>query len=210
MSFGNLTRSICLLLLATLLLCFLSACGGGGPEEAVKALCEGVKTWNAEKLTQSVTSALDVLVYTSIAQSAESETAVKELKNAAKKISYSIDTPVIDGDSATVDVHFKYTDLSEAAKEYESKAYEEMLSASLSAKNETEAIKKANEIASRLMKDAVKKGVPAEVTLTFECTKTDSGWKVSKLPDGLLEIMLSNWPGSDMLSSLGNYLQNQK
>lgn len=184
-------KKILCLILVFVLLFSLASCGSG-PSATVKKLCEGLRSYDFDKIEECVETVHEGSNLRSLESDPTTSKLMEYFKKWASGITYKIGDTNINGDSATVKVDFKYGDASdimtsalgglmkkalELAMKGETPSEDDVINMLLECIDEAEKTTKLGE---------------KEATVTFELVKQGSDWKVTGPNQELLPIFTSH------------------
>ena len=172
----------------------LTACGGtNSPEATVKTFCEGMKKFDSKKISSTVAGSNED-AFAKIDENSTLKSLMKQLKEWASKMKYTIGKAEIDGDTAKVKVDFQYTDASAvmtvAMADYMSKALAMALSGASEDSVKTLLVS-CLESAAKTTDTSI-----AEETVTLKLIKQDSSWKITDVPEELINVFTANIVGA--------------
>jgi hypothetical protein len=173
------------IILAICLVISLSGCGlTAKPDVVVRTLCDALKTYNSETISSCFVDGKSTLDDPSTQVSKDegniSSTQLLEfMKNSAAKMTYTIGESTINGESAIVPVTFNYVDASPVVTSALGEYISQALGLAFSGASEDEMSKLFETIFVEKAK-TVSTGM-ATASISFDCTKTDSGWKLTTL-----------------------------
>ena len=185
-------KKIVSLLLAFVLALALSACGGAksGPGKTVGTFCGAMKSFDLDKMSQCVLSGEDIADEMGDEDDELTAMFMDRMKEWAGKMTYQAEEPTVDGDRATVKVNFHYTDASPvvagAMEEYLSQAF----ALALSGSSEEELAQLFQTILTEQLEETSLS--TAEQAATFNCTRTDDGWKIDEVPTDVVNVLTGN------------------
>ena len=199
-------KKILAVILAVVLVLGLAACGKssakeGTPQAALEGFLDAVKDMDFVKMQDYLTSGLSE---DDLGMDELPDGFLDMLKAWSKDLKYTIGDAKIDGDDATVHADITYTDASEiianAMTAYITEAMKLAMSGNVDSITEEEM--------AQLLFDCIeeetnntKENKTADVSLDFELENVDGEWKISDLPDEMLDVILSN-----MLSAMSDFL----
>ncbi len=193
---GNGAKKAVIIICAALLACiigvliflFVIPIFSSKPDKAVKQFCDGMKTFDLEKMAE-VVSTMDN-VNNASKDEEEYQVIWNYVTESASKMSYEIISSEKDGDKGSVTVKFNHVD-----------------AAPLIASTFSDFITKAIGLAFTGADDSVYQSTlegifnekrasmtepMVDTTATFSCSKTDDGWKIDKVPDEVVSVLLCN------------------
>ena len=177
-------KRLAAVLLFLSMLLSLSGCLGNKPENIVDKFCAAMIAFDPETASQYTvdgSSSIDIPFSETTANGTSMSSIVDYIKGNAAKITYEIGDVAVNGDIATVPVHFTYVDASPimiaTATDYISQAFLLALSGADDSALETLIVTIFNEKVDTV--DAAE-GI---VDITFTCEKIDSEWKKSTLSE---------------------------
>ena len=190
----KINRIISVLLVISMLLSF-AACGASDskPEAVVKTFCESLKKFDLESMAKCFEITEDFDWDSLIGSEEEMGSELYDmLKTYAKSVDYSVGSANIDGDTAAVNVDFKYYDISPAIAEATGNYVSQLFSMAFSGKSYSEAeLAKmvADEFAAALKTNPPEK---QSVSAELKCKKVDSAWKLTFVGEEVLNVLTSN------------------
>lgn len=179
------------ILLMSLLVCFsLSACGSK-PDPTVTNFCDAMKQYDFNTMKEYVVDGDKNSIEDPFSSSeGMTEQTLNILKECVSKMSYEIESSEVTDKTAKVTVKFNYVDLSpvitDAVSEYMQQAFMMALSGANEETMET--------LFDNIFNEKYKASETTMITgsVEFECENTDNGWKISKIPDDVVNILSSN------------------
>lgn len=179
------------ILLMSLLVCFsLSACGSK-PDPTVTNFCDAMKQYDFNTMKKYVVDGDKNSIEDPFSSSeGMTEQTLNILKECVSKMSYEIESSEVTDKTAKVTVKFNYVDLSpvitDAVSEYMQQAFMMALSGANEETMET--------LFDNIFNEKYKTSETTMITdsVEFECENTDNGWKISKVPDDVVNILSSN------------------
>lgn len=179
------------ILLMSLLVCFsLSACGSK-PDPTVTNFCDAMKQYDFNTMKEYVVDGDKNSIEDPFSSSeGMTEQTLNILKECVSKMSYEIESSEVTDKTAKVTVKFNYVDLSpvitDAVSEYMQQAFMMALSGANEETMET--------LFDNIFNEKYKASETTMITdsVEFECENTDNGWKISKVPDDVVNILSSN------------------
>lgn len=179
------------ILLMSLLVCFsLSACGSK-PDPTVTNFCDAMKQYDFNTMKKYVVDGDKNSIEDPFSSSeGMTEQTLNILKECVSKMSYEIESSEVTDKTAKVTVKFNYVDLSpvitDAVSEYMQQAFMMALSGANEETMET--------LFDNIFNEKYKASETTMITdsVEFECENTDNGWKISKVPDDVVNILSSN------------------
>ncbi len=180
------------LLCAALLLLMLAACGGGGsPQKTVAAFFDAAKTIDIEKMNACLAS--DQMLTWDLEADSGSETTqglMQLLRTLASKLSYRLNDCARDGDAATAAVTVTYADASMTVKDALTDVMADLLATLFGAQTETD----PETLLVQALQEKLETGNPPMKTaeLTLQLQNTEDGWRITALPDELMNMMTGN------------------
>ena len=182
-----------LVLLCTLaLLCSLAACGGGGnPKQTIAAFFDAAKKIDIEGMNACLTEE-QALTWDLDDPTVDHSTPdlADLLRTLASKLDYTLDKCEKDGDTAMANVTVSYADASAAVKNATTDVMADLIATLFGAQTETDPQTLLIEaIREKLKTDSLPQRT---APLTLQLQKTDDGWKISDLPDELINMMTGN------------------
>ncbi len=180
------------LMLALIMAFSLVGCGAKEevPDTVVKAFCEGMKKFDAEAMKTCVVDGSEVNME-DVSLDEETPPEISEyLVKLASEITYNITNSNVEGDAGTVTVQFSHADITPVMTavmgEYITQAF-----AMAFAGASDEAM---DALFTNLFKEKIEstETITAEKTIEFPCIKTDSGWKISEVPDDVVHVLTCN------------------
>ena len=179
------------ILLMSLLVCFsLSACGSK-PDPTVTNFCDAMKQYDFNTMKEYVVDGDNNSIEDPFSSSeGMTEQTLNILKECVSKMSYEIESSEVTDKTAKVTVKFNYVDLSpvitDAVSEYMQQAFMMALSGANEETMET--------LFDNIFNEKYKASETTMITdsVEFECENTDNGWKISKVPDDVVNILSSN------------------
>lgn len=158
------------------------------PDKAVKQFCDGMKTFDLVKMAEVVNTMDNV--NSASKDEEEHEIIWDYVKESAGKMSYEIISSEKDGDIGTVTVQFNHVDaaplITATFSEFITKAIGLAFTGADESVYETTLEQIFNEKRTSVPESMV------DTTATFTCTKTDDGWKIDKVPDEVVSVLLCN------------------
>lgn len=175
----------------SLLVCFsLSACGSK-PDPTVTNFCDAMKQYDFNTMKKYVVDGDKNSIEDPFSSSeGMTEQTLNILKECVSKMSYEIESSEVTDKTAKVTVKFNYVDLSpvitDAVSEYMQQAFMMALSGANEETMET--------LFDNIFNEKYKASETTMITdsVEFECENTDNGWKISKVPDDVVNILSSN------------------
>ncbi len=200
-------KKITAVLLAIVMLVGLAACGAGGakPDATVKKFCEGMKAFDFDAMQACMDKRFD-----------EDEILTEEMeqlssfydymKKCASEMKYTVGESKVDGETASVDVKFEYTDASELTKQTFHDYFgvlfgvlTDVISGEAdisfdSDMTEEEQEKAALELFDKLFaeKQTTVENGKAEATVSFKLKKADKEWKITDISDEFPDVLTAN------------------
>ncbi len=191
------------ILLALALVLGLAACGGPKPEDAVKELCEAMKSFDLDAIQSMVAGTIDQEgLFGEDTDLSEDETGLVDfIKTNAADMSYNIVSSSVSGDTATVTTKLDYKDVSPVIKEIYTEYFTQMMGMLFGGEEPDEAA------FASIIDDKIA-GVDrldGTENVVFDLTKTDGAWKINEFPEGALKVLTGNMEaGMDDLGDLFN------
>lgn len=188
------SKNLLVCLLALCLAFVLAGCGEKQkPEDAVNDFFTGLTRFDTVKMQENVAAAAqsDVEQKELIGEKEQFLTAYFQ-KNAAK-VTYEIKEVQVDGDTAKVQVHCRYVDMTEMFGQSMAEYLKQSMGLVLAGHELTD------EEASTLLKGIVTEKIEtvpeafAEKDITLELVKEDKKWKLKEVPSDLADVLFSNF-----------------
>ena len=178
-------------LLLSLLVCFsLSACGSK-PDPTITNFCNAMKQYDFNAMKEYVVDGDKDSVEDPFNNSEDiTDETLNILKECVSKMTYEIESSEVTDNTAKVTVKFNYVDLSPVITDAVSEYMQQAFMMALSGANE-------ETMATLFENTFIEKYKSSETTMItdsveFECENTDNGWKISKVPDDVVNILSSN------------------
>ena len=193
---GNGAKKAVIIICAALMACiigvlvflFVIPIFSSKPDKAVKQFCEGMKTFDFAKMSE-VVSTMDN-VKSASEEDEEYQVLWNYVKESAGKMTYKIIGSEKDGDKGTVTVQFNYVDaaplIASTLSEFITKAIGLAFSGADDSMYQSTLEGIFNEKRAAMTESMV------DTTATFSCTKTDDGWKIDKVPEEVVSVLLCN------------------
>lgn len=176
---------------ALVLIWGLAGCGAQSkPDTVVNTFCSAMKAYDRAGMSKCLTSGGDSLTEDNGEADALSQDLFDYLKTCASQMTYTVQSSSVQDNKGTVTVKFSYVDASPVVTAALGAYMQQGFVMALSGADDTAMTQLFTSVFNE-KKDSVKTGT-AEATLTFACTKTDSGWMIDSLPDGTQSVLLSN------------------
>ncbi|MEG1002022.1 hypothetical protein [Clostridium sp.] len=174
-------KKILSVIMASLTLVTLVACGAEKPEEVVNSFYKSLKEYNIEEIKTAVEESNSE----EKASNKTTEEEVNAVKNACKSVDAKVVDTKIDGDNATVDVEVTAIDGNDIMKNYMQYSLTTALNGAVSGETDEELEKKSNEELLKLAnnKDAKK----STQNFTIRLVKKDNVWKIQDWENVILE-----------------------
>lgn len=192
-------KRIAAALLALAMVFSFAACGASGPEVPVIAFLDGMKNWDPKSMAAAtVDGSVEEDPFGSVAE--DQKVIYDFFKKYAKEINYTIKETKTEGETATVTVEVKYKDTSATIQAAVGALFTEALK--MAASNEKFESSDAMKLFGDCLSNAEKTTTPSDATetVTFTAKKVGNDWKLSDIPDVLVNVWLSN--GMSALGSL--------
>lgn len=177
---------------ALALLCSLVACGGGGsPKQTVAAFFDAAKKIDIEGMNACLT-ADEALTWDLDNPTLDKNTPglADLLRTFAGKLGCRIDSCTKNGDAASADVTVTYVDASFAVKDAMTDVMADLLATLFGGQSETDP---QTLLIEAIREKAENETLPEKTAqLTLELQKTDDGWKISALPEALMNMLTGN------------------
>lgn len=179
---------------ALLLLCPLAACSpGGGPQKTVAVFFEAAKAIDLQKMNACLVSEQELTWDLEDRNEQENETRqslMQMLRTLSARLDYKIDSCERDGDTATAVVTVSYPDASLTVKDAMTDVMADLLATLFGAQTDSDP--------QTLMIQAMQEKLETETLpqqtaqLTLQLQKTEDGWKITSLPEELMNMMTGN------------------
>ena len=179
-------RKYARLLLALVLAAALTGCGGGnGPAKVVREFSEAVKKMDYAAMNACLAEEMDLDQEEELEEEADS--LMTYLKEKAAGITYEIGETKTEEDTASVTVSYTYTDASEAMGEVMKEYVSQALVLAFSGGSEEE----MGQIMEDLIEEKIAGAEIGQTTkeVTFQCEKTEDGWKISEMPEEIYDVV---------------------
>ena len=180
----------CSLILALVMVLSLVSCSKEkGPDSTITAFCNAMKTYDTAAMKNCVVGGSEIEDDFSLSEEMPAGI-LEHFVKLAGKMSYSITASEVNETTATVTVKFNYSDITPIMTatmgEYLAQAFALAFSG---ASDETMDTLFETIFAE---KSASVEPTTAEKTVIFSCEKTDSGWKISDIPEDALHVLTCN------------------
>lgn len=179
-------------LITTLLLVFcLFGCGGPKPEETVDKYLGALKNLDFAVANETLLNPSD-LDFDEDLEDEDAQYLIDVFKKYSNEIKYEITNVETEDDEAKVTVDFEYVDAYEVGAAAVKEIFGKIFTMAFAGTHLTE--EEMTTIITEAFDKAMQENKTNMVnsTETFDLVKTDDGWKISSLPENLINIATSN------------------
>jgi len=173
------------------LTCILALSGcGNKPDKVVSKFCDGMKKLDYAKMNECLYDSSDYMTDPFEGDDEELEVFTSFVKEQAPNIKYEITGSEVNGDDATVNVKFTYTDASPVITSAMGEYFSQALGLAFSGASEEQ----MGNLLLTIFQDKLKTTTlsTTESTVDIPCKKKDGDWKVAELSDDIANVLTCN------------------
>lgn len=192
-------KRIVALLLAVFMIFALVGCGAEQkPDVVVSKFCDALKKFDFETMRSCVVNSDDDPV--DFGEEEPPEKVLAILKENAGKVTYTIGESTVTEETGTVVVDFSYPDVSDAVTAAMGEYFMQAFGMAFSGADEETMEALLEQILVEKLQTTPT--ATAQVSIRFDCVKTEDGWKIKTLDDEVVNILLGNMVAA--FESIGN------
>lgn len=177
------------LLLTVLCMVLLTGCGKN-PKSVVGKFCDGMKTLDYAKMNECLLNPDDQLKDPFAGEDEELEVFTAFIKEQSGNIKYEIVDANTDGEDATVNVKFTYTDASPVITSAMAEYFTQGIGMAFAGASEEQMSNLLLTIFQQKLQETTLS--TTDSTVAIKCKKSDGDWKVTEVSDDVANVMTCN------------------